>query len=484
MPSASEYETLRIRRVLGRIIEVEHPSLPAGPKTRLASSVAAGGTALTVLDNSQFSTSHFALIRPYGTQKAEIGDITSVSGGTTINLTSGATFAHAAGEEVQQIIFNQFILYGNSTNTTAGATTIATIDIDVSEPFTTYINTGTEYAFYFVRPYDSVDAVTGSNYSDGVANTTGYAQNSVQNIINQALVQSKSKMGGVIDFEYLLSKLNEGMTNIRGRLKTWTSLQTFDYVLGQTTRGLFSVTAPSDIYDANSPRSILGVRVGSGTNLTYSDKTEFEDLMKDVNRTQVRTQATSGNTTLDIDNSYDFDDAGTVTVYVSGTAYDITYTGVTLSASAGVLTGIPSSGTGSISVTIPVDTNVWQRPQEGEPTNWSIWDGSIYFWPLPDANNDNKNVYLDYYTDIVSVNSAADTISFPRYDALRHWLTWQLRSLKNENGKLDLKDGDFLMFEEIVKNMIFQELNSSGQKRKYSPKVYNMTGSTANNATT
>jgi len=46
-----------------------------------------------------------------------------------------------------------------------------------------------------------------------------------------------------------------------------------------------------------------------------------------------------------------------------------------------------------------------------------------------------------------------------------------------------MKDGDFLMFQDIVKTMIFQELNGSGLKRKYRPKVYNLVGSTANNAT-
>ena len=119
---ATEYEVSRIRRVNGRIIEIEHPELPKGPKTRLSGDLAAAGTALTVLDNSGFTNSHFALIRPLGTQRAEIGDITSVSGGTTINFTSGATFAHSAGEEVQQLIFNQVRLYGNSTNTSVGST--------------------------------------------------------------------------------------------------------------------------------------------------------------------------------------------------------------------------------------------------------------------------------------------------------------------------------------------------------------------------
>lgn len=80
--------------------------------------------------------------------------------------------------------------------------------------------------------------------------------------------------------------------------------------------------------------------------------------MYGVKKTQVRTQATAGATTLEIDNSYDFLDTGSVTVFLDGDLHEITYTGVTRSATAGVLTGIPAAGTGSITETIAVDTNV------------------------------------------------------------------------------------------------------------------------------
>ena len=49
-------------------------------------------------------------------------------------------------------------------------------------------------------------------------------------------------------------------------------------------------------------------------------------------------------------------------------------------------------------------------------------------------------------------------------------------------GKLDVQDTDYLLFEKYVADMLFQELNSSGQKWKMRPRVYNMTGSSANNA--
>ena len=191
--------------------------------------------------------------------------------------------------------------------------------------------------------------------------------------------------------------------------------------------------------------------------------------MEGVLVTEVRTQASANDTSLALDNSYDFADSGTATVYVSGTRYDLTYTGVTRSTTAGVLTGIPASGTGSISVTIAVDINVWQNPSEGEPSVFGVWDGSLYIWPLPDANFDNLNLYLDYYTVRTVVNSAGDSIEGSRYDAVKHWLVAEIRAQSNAMGRMDLNDPDWQKFLAIVSDLV--RLEVSGQKRKWKPKI-------------
>ena len=98
---------------------------------------------------------------------------------------------------------------------------------------------------------------------------------------------------------------------------------------------------PSDAYDTETSRSLLALRIGDNQNLTYLDPLEFDEQMDDVRFTQVRTQASAAGTTLEIDNSYDFDDSGTVNVYISGTKYSITYTGVTRSSSGGDTDGYP-----------------------------------------------------------------------------------------------------------------------------------------------
>lgn len=455
------YETPRIISVSGRVIKIAHLDLPSYPLTYLLSDVAATGTTLTVIDNIGFENTNLILIGELGTQTAEIKKVNADDSDGTSITTTAVTFGHSAGTPVRKILFNQFKIYGTTTNTYATDNLVATVDIAVDASYTTYVNTGDEYTYYWVTPYDSLNTVTGQN-SDSVLVSTGHPVNSVGYLINSALEDTKKKKGGVITDEWLMRQINEGLEFIAGKLKHWSFLQNFDYALGTSMRGTFQSTMPTDISDKNTIKSILGVRVGSDDNLTFLDKREWEEELRGVVRTQVRTQAVATNTTLAIDNSYDFADSGSVDVFISGTKYTLTYTGVTRSTTAGVLTGIPATGTGSITVTIPVDTNVWQSESEGMPIYFTVYDGYLYTWPLPDASYDYKNVTMDYYTTRTLVNSASDIIEPPRYDAVKEWLNWKLRGLDNASGKLDFQDSGWLMFDTILKDQIRREL--SGQK--------------------
>ena len=176
--------------------------------------------------------------------------------------------------------------------------------------------------------------------------------------------------------------------------------------------------------------------------------------MVGVARTQVTTEAVAAQTTLEIDNSYDFEDSGSVNVYVSGTLHTITYTGVTRSSSAGILTGVPASGDGSISVTIAADTYVWQNENEGQPLWYTVRNGNLEWWPLTSANEDNTNIYGDYSKVATAVDTDGDQIDFQRYDMLQYYLNWRIeQKLKNEN-KLDQTSGWFLQFKEALNDAI------------------------------
>lgn len=464
------YEKPRILSVTGRTILIDHLELPNQPKSYTVSDASAAAVSLTVLDNVGFAENQLIMIGLLGAKKTEIKKISaSVTAGTTLSVTA-LTFQHEGGTPVQRVLFNQWKIYGNSSNTTSGATLIATIDTTPDAPYTTYVNSGTEYAYYFVLPYDSYNTVTGDDYSDGISASTGYAENTVGYVATAAIQDVKAEKSDLITNDKIIREINECLRYMKGKLKRWSALESFDYVLGQTTRGTHRYSLPSDMESTNNNQSILDVRIGGEHGLTYADKKELERLKEDCLETTVRTQAVATDTSLNVVNSYDFPDSGSVTFYKSGTKYTITYTGVTRSATVGVLTGIPATGDGSITVTIPVNTNIYSGEIEGIPTHYTVYDGYLEIWPLPDSTYDNLNVYLDYFTTRDTVNSYSDTLSGFRSDAVKPWLRWKIRSItSNATGKLDMQDGDFLLFSAILKDQI--RLETTGQKFKMKPKI-------------
>lgn len=462
------YEIPRIITVSGRTIKIAHLDLPTQPLTYLASDVAAAGVTLTVLDNVGFANTNLILIGTLGSETCEIKKVNAaVTAGTSLTSTA-LTFAHSTGAEVRKVLFNQYKIYGTTTTTFITDNLIATVDITPNAPYTTYVNASTEYAYYWVAPYDSENSVTGDN-SDYVARTTGYPSNTVGSLIESALTSTKKKKGGVITDEWLMNEINDCSEYIASKLKRWSHLQCYDYPLGQSLLGTNSWTLPTDIQEKNSIKSILSVRIGTNENLEYKDKREWNNLLRETAHTQVTTQAVATDTTLYIDNSYDFPDEGSVDIFVAGVKYTIEYDDVTRSATAGALTGIPATGDGSITVTVPADTEVWYGESESQPLYFTVYDGKLYTYPLSDSSYDYNNVYLDYHTSRTKVDTAGDAVEPTRYLLYKHWLAWKLKALDNSSGSLNIEDGDFQLFTMLLNDMIGKEV--SGQKFRMKPRV-------------
>ncbi|MCK9599996.1 MAG: hypothetical protein M0R06_13210, partial [Sphaerochaeta sp.] len=311
-------------------------------------------------------------------------------------------------------------------------------------------------------------------YSDGVA-STGYPENTVGSIIERALDETGTRECERISYQWTLNQVNDCLKEVRRKLKTWSFVQSFGYVLGQTVAGVNAFTLPTNIGDPNSPKSLLNVYLdGQDEPLDYMDREDIIREQGEMVRTDCRTQASAGDLTLDIDNSYGFSDSGSVTFYVSGTEYTVTYTGVTRSATAGVLTGVPAAGSdGAITVTIPVDTKIYQGLADGRPTGFSVSDGTLEIWPVPSVDYDNLNVRMDYYTDRTAVDSYGDSIESKAYDMVLHWLKWKMRGALDATGLDNLQDPDFLQYREILNNEAKKDV--SGQKRAWTPKINRIT---------
>jgi len=393
-----------------------------------------------------------------------------------ITLASNTSFAHDAGTPVYRIQYNRVQLQRGTTTSQADASNLTTdlgtglVTIPAHAKILVYDERQNTSGNYFARFNDSADSVNG-DWTDAVP-YGGFATDRVGFAIDWAMNHVQTSFTNEISHRFCINELNDCLREVQGKLLRWPDQQNFNYILGQTTRGTYSYALPSDIFDNTSNKSIIGVRIGDGQNLRYYDPQTFEDQwIKGVKRTTTRTSTAIGATSVNLTNSYDFDDSGSVNISVSNTLQNITYTGVTRSDSAGAtgaLTGVPASGTGSVTATIASGTNVFQNEDEGEPKRFTVRGGNLEIDPMPDASWVNKNVYLDYF-QITEVNSDNDSLDLHRFDMARYWLAWKIKMMKDNAGSLDLNDGYYIKYKERMNDAI--RTMGRGIRRRMKPRL-------------
>lgn len=451
------------------------------PVVVLDTDAAAGATSVTVKSILGVSTNNILLFRTLGNENAEIVAThasTAPSGNTITLVSAGLVRAHPAGTMITVIPWNQVRFYrsaatadANSDDSTLTALAAAQ-NIDPTTIDNIYTDTTITSGFFYIRFSDSINTIN-DVYSDPIPFGTfqeEYAENTVGYMLEFVRRKLAHEWDDRFSKQTAIDEINACLRYIQGKLKHWSRYLVADYAIGQTSRGVFDFALPTDIYDNETNKSILQVRIGTSLNaLIPLDEKEFDAQMQGVIHTTVRTLAVVGGTTLAITNSYDFADSGSVNVYTTNTADAITYTAVTRSATAGVLTGVPATGSGSIAVAHAVGQNVWQNEREGQPKYFNVRQGRLRFYPLVDSTWDNMNVFADYNTEVTKVDSEGDTIDAPRYDAIKHWLLAQGKAYWRNNGTLDIKDSDFVMFQDIIKAAIRTEV--SGQKYRMMPRI-------------
>lgn len=422
----------------------------------LSEPAVAGDAQVFLQDYTAFADNQILLIEDFGSETAEI---VTVNGTPTVNggavLDSVLVRSHPVGATVYIIDYDQIEL--SHATTAAGSKTVLTLNsgiVSVQPDIKVQIYNEAEFSsgYYFARYKNSITGLF-SGYSDALV-YGGWDSNTVGYMIDRALSDVGEKLSAKVTRFDCYEWINTCLKTDQGKLKRWPEHYSYNAVLGQVSRGINVTAMPTDAYDLETNKSILALRIGTGKKLAYLSPGDFDNQINDVAVTQVRTQATAGQTTLLIDNSYDYADSGTVNVYISGTKYSITYTGVTRSATAGILTGVPASGTGSISVTIPVDTYVWQNEVEGVPVWFTVRNGNIEHWPLADSANDNNNLYGDYSKVATSVNSDGDTVDAQRFDRVQAYLTWRIKMKARNNGNLDTNDGYYMSYKEGLNDAI------------------------------
>lgn len=425
---------------------------------------ASGVSSITIYSISQFAINKVLCIGEWGNEGSEIIKTHSATAptGFTVTLASATTKPHSKDCPVYIIDYDQ-IEFSHATTLTGVKTLLGSspYSIDPEMDTMTYPDTANTSGYNFTRYYNSA-TTNYSDYSDG-APYTGFPTNTVGYAIDTAMTELFASFSDKLTYSMCIGFAKQMLMEVRSELKSWSKYKTIDANFGTLSQGVRRYALPSDVYDQNSNRSILTLRVGNGYPLTYIDREEYLEKTEDISYTEVSTEGAVGATSLVLDDTSDLDDTGSVDVFVSGTKYTIDYTVNTRS------TNTLTVAATEITVTLPVDSPVWQNIEEDEPEYYNISNGYVYPWPIIDSTFEGRNLTGDYYTDIETIDSDMDELSGVRLGMLIPYLKWKIRAVIENNGKEDLNDPSFIAFRGLLNKAIKND--GSAEVEGFHPRV-------------
>jgi hypothetical protein len=420
MSTAKSLTKPQIVEIKNSTIRVKHPDISGYRKSFLTAPFTAAATALTVGDNDGFADDDWFILGEIGDAKTEECDVNgAVTRGTSLTITNTTKFSHEIHTPVTRILERKIKIYGAATDGGTGtviASTTSGVNIQWDKPYTeiNLITTDTAYAYYYATFYDGTTESSASDYV--VAAGLGYT--TAGEMITSGLNEVNAEIDGqLITREWLLTLANDFQDEVKhyatanGLSKDWsfelvkndTSIATTENENEYALSGLtYALKYP------NSKQGILNVKLGTKV-LDPKDVSTFDDDMEDCIKTYVASAASAGDTTLTLDDTYEFAESGTV--YVGGDA--VTYTAN--AEATGVLSGIPASGTGAITETHAVDASVWQNISPGLPKNYTIFNGKILLDRPVDEDYAGQKLKFRYLKALTRFDSWSDTteITFP-----------------------------------------------------------------------
>lgn len=437
MSTSKVLQTGKILEIIGSTIRIAHPVVAGFISTALSAPIAAAATAASVYDNNGFKDDDWFILGMPGKRETEECDINGApTRGQSLTFTNTLKFAHGLDTPMTKILERGFKLYGAATVGGAG-TLITSVDaittpiadavmIQWDKPYTEYtiLSTDTAYAYYFVKATDGTTDGPASAYVPA----SGVAYNKVEPLIKQAVDLTNSKIDDKrLTRDMFLNWANDCQDAIKqfvfqdpgsGRWlqKDWSFEVTVDETIalveGEDTYALSALVSP--LKYPNSDKSIYSVQVGTEKPLRKMAIKDFDIFRRGVNRTYTNGSTASGATTLIVDATANFPTSGSVTIG----AMSITYTGKT----ATTLTGIPASGSGSITSTIADNSSVWQNMQTGQPAAWVIFNGSLYLDRPPSADFAGKVFRIRYLKDLTRLIAVSDGTEVPFTSAITSYL--------------------------------------------------------------
>lgn len=442
---------------IGNEIFFALPNLSSNISSFLDADVAVGATSLTA-NGSFFTTNQYIILGQPGSEKSEIVKISAVNNTT---FTVGAcVFSHNRGDVITFIEYNQ-IEPQRSVDSGVNYSALTIVDINPQFSETYLQRTGDATTDYYrFRFYNSTTTLY-SGYSDGVV-ATGYADNSVYAIKKKALDDMGEKISDLLTDEFLNNSLNEArrIVDQDPRVFRWSFRTKFNTDIGDIIPGRYTVTAPTDLRDKNTPKNILCLRLGrQNREVFYQDQNKFNQNYWNIAHSTLNGAITSASTSIVLTSSGDFDNSGSITVgaeTISLSKDAVAYTGNTLATNT--LTGVTGIASGGHAT----GRDVWQNANFGLPNFYTIDNGVIKFdIPFDDAYA-GENIMMDYYSTFTAVDSDSDTLDEPFYDAYVPFLKYRIK-YKKANGAISAKqDTDYMEFMDRVTQLVIQETPSQG----------------------
>lgn len=441
--------------------------------SNLKTDYASGVGSITIYSISQFAINQVLLIGEYGSEGSEIikTHASTAPTGFTVTLVANTAKPHPKDTSVYILSFDQ-IEFSHADTLTGAKSVLSLTNIDPENDEMRFDDTTNTSGYYFTRYKNSISGIF-SDYTDGVpysglpSNTVGYAIDTAMNELGARFTE-RLTFGMLIGFSRQMLRL------VRGKLKSWNKYKENDYNFGTVSMGVRRFALPTTVYDQDSNRSIMQLRVGNGLPLTAIDRAEYLQATEDASYTEVATEATAGATSLVLDDTSDLDDSGSVSVYVSGTKYTIEYTANTRS------TNTLTVASDQITATLPVDSQVWQGVEEGEPKYFSVQDGYVYIYPIISSDFAGRNLTGDFLTDIEDIDSQMDVIKGVKFDMLIPYLKWKIRAILDNNNKEDLKDPSYAEFRELLNDAVKNEVPSESES--FRPRTHSIYGGRAANS--
>lgn len=448
----SSYPQITIKHNIGNTIDIPN-QLDIRASTYITSNISTGVTTIPVENATDFSSGDILLL--LSSLGSENSEIVESSASTTKSFTTDATtMAHTRGDIVNEIKYDQVVVYKSSTidgtYTELETKTFAT----TRQNTIFYDSSGSVTDYYKIQWKNSItDEVSG--FSEPIS-VMAYPINSVAKIIFPVLkAMGVSEDDPKINVEFCISAVDDARKFTEAKLfgyrHPWQ--QEFEHPIKLLAGNNF-VNLPDDIDFDTTDRSLLSARFLVDNILTpfplrYIDKRAWNQVSYNVMGGYNQSNVPIGGTTITLDSVGDFSD-GNGTATIATTDFDqsimtVNYTGV--NSLTNQLTGVTG-----VTREIPTGIRVWSRPTISQPIYYTVYDNKIFFDRIIPDSMQGNNVYIDYYKKIEDVKNLYQVLPEHYREIYKWYLRYAIKYRKDND--LPSSDPDLVKFETLVQALV------------------------------